>query len=90
MKNILMVFVAAVIAAGIGGCNDNKATKTTVRKEVKIDENGNETVKTKTETETRTVNDSNTSGTVREEKIIIKDNDRDENLIKLGPLEVKK
>jgi hypothetical protein len=90
MKTLTMVFVAAVMAFGIAGCNDNKSTKTTVKKEVKVDENGNETVKTKTETETRTVNENNNSGTVREEKIIIKEKSNDDNLIKLGPLEVKK
>jgi hypothetical protein len=90
MKTLTMLFTLAVMAVGIGGCNDNKSTKTTVKKEIKVDEHGNETVKSKTETETRTINDSNNSGTVREEKIIIKEKDTDDNLIKLGPLEVKK
>lgn len=112
MKLFLSMMVSAAMLAGISGCNDE--THTTVKKEYKIDGNGNEKVKTETKTTTtdygnpRTDRDDRTTTTTVKKESKIDDNgnekiktetktetnvgDRDDhgNLIKIGPLEVKK
>jgi hypothetical protein len=64
---------AAVLGLLLYGCND---TKTTIKKETKVDSEGNEKVKIETKTETK---DPNGDTTIRKEtkdvKVEVKHND---------------
>jgi hypothetical protein len=112
MKKYLPLMVTAAMLVGFSGCNDE--THTTVKKEVKVDGNGNEKVKTETKTTTIDRNDTRTGSddrttttTVKKETKVddsgnekvktetktetkVGDRDADGNLIKIGPLEIKK
>jgi len=55
--------------------NDDRTTTTTVKKESKVNDNGDTKVKTETKTDTRTGD------------TVIRN---DDNLVKIGPLEIKK
>ena len=112
MKYFMGTLLSAALLTGFTGCNEE--TNTTVKKEIKVDGNGNEKVKTETKTETkdygdpRTDRDDRTTTTTVKKESKVDDNgnekvktetktettvgDRDDrgNLIKLGPLEIKK
>jgi hypothetical protein len=88
MKHFTTLFLSAALLA-LTGCGDT-TTNTTVKKETKIDGNGNEKTKIETKTETRTTNDrSDATPTreVREIKVERKDSDP---IVKVGPLEINK
>ena len=112
MKCFMALLVSAALLAGLSACNTE--THKTVKKEIKVDDKGNEKVKTETKTTTIDYNDPRnpaddrtTTTTVKEEtkidesgnekvkaetKTETKTGDRvdDGNLIKIGPLEIKK
>jgi len=91
--SMLMATVALLV---MSGCNDappvnNTQTTKKTKTEVKVNDDGTKKTKTETTTEEKPINSTTTErrdGVAVERKIEIKD--RDENLIKIGPLEVKK
>lgn len=83
MKKLLALGLTAVFAFGFTACGDVDTNKTTViKKETKIDGDGNE--KTKIETKTVESNQKSSDGTVH----VIEE--KKDPIIKLGPLEVNK
>ncbi len=88
MKTLTPLFFIAALAGStlLTGCGDT-TTHTTVKKETKIDDNGNE--KTKIETKTETVSNSGgdrNSSTTKEVRV----EGRDDPIVKLGPVEINK
>ena len=72
MKRMTWIF-AAVFSLLLAGCNDSK---TTIKKETKVDSQGNEKTKIETKTETREPNgDSTTRKETKDVKIEVKHND---------------
>ena len=72
MKLFLAIAASCALAAGLAGCGGE--THTTVKKEVKVDDKGNESVKTETKTTTidrkdpgTTKDDKTTTTTVKKE-----------------------
>ena len=86
MKTLTPFILIAVLAGAIGltGCGDS-STHTTVKKETKIDSDGNE--KTKIETKTETVSNSGGNSTTTKE---VKVEGHDDPIVKLGPVEINK
>lgn len=85
MKTFAMM-VLAVALAGLTGCG-NSETQTTVKKETKIDSNGNEKTKIETKTETRSNTGGDSSTTTTKE---VKIEGHDDPIVKLGPVEINK
>lgn len=88
MKSFTPIIFAAALAglAGLSGCG-NSETRTVVKKETKIDSDGNEKTKIETKTETRSNSGSDLSTTTKKE---IKVESRDDPIVKLGPVEITK
>ena len=84
MKTLIKL-IAPLLLIGMLGCESNTTTNTTVKKETKIDSDGNEKTTVKTQTEQTTINNNDPDH--RETRIEVK---HDDPVIKLGPLEVHK
>lgn len=87
MKTLSALFLSTALLA-LTGCGDTQ-TNTTVKKETKIDSNGNEKTKIETKTETRSTNDRSDATTTREVHEVKVDNGSD-HIVKVGPLEINK
>ncbi len=88
MKAFLSMALIGACALGLTGCNDTSSNKTTtVKKETKIDSDGNEKTKIETKTEETTVKtpDSSANNTTTVRTVEVKSDP----LIKIGPLEIK-
>ena len=89
MKAFLAITFIVAGALGISGCGDTNSNKTTtVKKETKIDSNGNEKTKIETKTEettVRTTEPAPTQATTTVRTVEV----RNDPIIKLGPLEIK-
>ena len=84
MKTLIKL-IAPLLLIGILGCESNTTTNTTIKKETKIDSDGNEKTTIKTQTEQTTINNNDPDR--HETRIEVK---HDDPVIKLGPLEVHK
>jgi uncharacterized lipoprotein YehR (DUF1307 family) len=86
MTKIATASLAAMCIFGLTACGDNTVNKTTsVKEETKIDEDGHE--RTRTETKTVEVQDRNGDGTATHDRKV---DDRKDQIIKVGPLEIRK
>jgi hypothetical protein len=88
MKVLSSMALIGACAFGLTGCSDTSSNKTTtVKKETKIDSDGNEKTKIETKTEETTVKtpDSSTNNTTTVRTVEVKSDP----LIKIGPLEIK-
>jgi hypothetical protein len=85
MKTLTALFLSTALL-GLTGCGDS-TTNTTIKKETKVDSNGNEKTKIETKTETRSTNDRSDATTTRE---IHEDKPDGDTIVKVGPLEIKK
>ena len=88
MKALSTIALLAACVFGLTGCNDTSSNKTTtVKKETKIDSDGNEKTKIETKTEETTVktppSQDNSTTTVRTVEV------KSDPVIKIGPLEIK-
>jgi hypothetical protein len=89
MKIFSTMALIGACAFGLTGCNETNSNKTTtVKKETKIDSNGNEKTKIETKTEETTVKTpapSTNSETTTVRTVEVKSDP----VIKIGPLEIK-
>ena len=86
MNKILTLALTVACVLGLSACGDVDTNKTTViKKETKVDSDGNQ--HTKIETKTVESNDRTSNGTVIHDRVI---EDKKDPIIKLGPLEVHK
>ena len=87
MKTIYSLLFATLIAGcagGLSGCGETHST-TVIKKETKIDSNGNE--HTKIETKTVETTDRGNEPAPRERVII---EEKKDPIVKIGPLEIRK
>jgi hypothetical protein len=90
MRLLLTIALIGASVLGMSGCNDTSSNKTTtVKKETKIDGNGNEKTKIETKTEETTVRTPEPAP-VQEKTVVRTIEVRNDPIIKLGPLEIKK
>ncbi len=90
MRKMMAVLIVASLVLGLTACGDTQVNKTTeVKKEVKVDSDGNE--KTRVETTTVETTERRKDGTVivKEEKPPIVREEKDP-IVKLGPIEIRK
>lgn len=88
MKTLSTFALIGVCALGLTGCNETSSNKTTtVKKETKIDSDGNERTKVETKTEETTVKtpDTSANNTTTVKTVEVKSDP----VIKIGPLEIK-
>lgn len=91
MNKVIATFCAAAVFA-LAGCGDSNTNKTTtIKRETKIDGDGNERTKVETKTEETSVRTTDpvvnhNTEVVREKTVEVKGDP----IIKLGPLEVHK
>lgn len=88
MKALSSLALIGFCLLGLTGCNETSSNKTTtVKKETKIDSDGNEKTKIETKTEETTVKkpDSSANNTTTVKTVEVKSDP----VIKIGPLEIK-